>query len=170
LVYHVVASGKRTDLFEKLQMEANVGKANKRIWKLILDGGIRWNSTYAMIERALELREALDAYAFKLRSSTDPYDKETFTDDLGSFRNDPGPPQTSLPSYEIPRRQYYPQRSCKEAVTWCFVGNTTDISVLVNTLGESGKRSQSRQILGSQKHTKLDHFGMGCYGEMVPKD
>ena len=35
-----------------------------------------------MIRRALELREALDAYAFKLRLSSDPYNKETFTDDL----------------------------------------------------------------------------------------
>jgi hypothetical protein len=82
LVTHVVASGKRTELFQSLQLENNTGVANGRVWKLVLDGGIRWNSTYAMIRRALELREALDAYAFKLRLSSDPYDKETFTDDL----------------------------------------------------------------------------------------
>jgi hypothetical protein len=34
-----------------------------------------------MIRRALELREALDLYALKLRVSTDEYDLETFTDD-----------------------------------------------------------------------------------------
>ena len=82
LVHHVIGSGKRTDLFEKMQIDANVGNAKGWIWKLVLDGGIRWNSTYTMIQRALELKDALEAYAFKLRSSTDGYDKETFTDDL----------------------------------------------------------------------------------------
>jgi hypothetical protein len=81
LVVYVVASGKRTELFESLQIEANIGPAGKRVWKLVLDSGIRWNSIYLMIRRALELREALDLYALKLRVSTDEYDLETFTDD-----------------------------------------------------------------------------------------
>ena len=34
-----------------------------------------------MIRRALELREALNLYALKLRVSTDEYNLETFTDD-----------------------------------------------------------------------------------------
>jgi len=81
LVIHVIASDKRTVVFEQLQVEANVGKASKRIWKLVIDGGIRWNSTYVMIRRALELKEALNIYALKLRVLTDPYDIETFNND-----------------------------------------------------------------------------------------
>jgi hypothetical protein len=82
LVVHVVGSGKRTDLFEALQVDANIGVATKRVWKLVLDGGIRWNSTYLMIRRALELKEALDLYALKLRVSHDPYDIEICEDKL----------------------------------------------------------------------------------------
>ena len=81
LVVHVTASGKRTELFQKLQLEANTGIASKRVWKLVLDGGIRWNSTYSMIQRALDLKEALDIYALKLRVSTDEYDQETYQSD-----------------------------------------------------------------------------------------
>jgi hypothetical protein len=63
-------------------VDHNEGKAKSRIWKLVLDGGIYWNSIYAIIKHALELREVLEVYAFKLRSSTDSYNRETFTDDL----------------------------------------------------------------------------------------
>jgi hypothetical protein len=80
-VVHVVASGKRTDLFEKLQVDANISVVSKRIWKLVLDSGIRWNSIYAMIRQALELKDALDLYALKLRVSTDDYNVETCRDD-----------------------------------------------------------------------------------------
>jgi hAT family C-terminal dimerisation region len=81
LVAHVTASGKRTDLFTALQAEANVGVARGKRWKLVLDGGIRWNSTYLMIRRALELKEALDIYATKLRVSSDELDAETYKED-----------------------------------------------------------------------------------------
>jgi hypothetical protein len=37
-----------------------------------------WNATYMMIIRALDLREALELYATKLRVSTEDLDKETF--------------------------------------------------------------------------------------------
>jgi hypothetical protein len=40
-VVHVVSSSKRTDLFKALQIDANIRVATKRIWKLVLDGGIR---------------------------------------------------------------------------------------------------------------------------------
>lgn len=81
LVAHVCASGKRTDLFMALQADANIGIAEGKRWKLLLDGGIRWNSSYLMIRRALELREALDIYATKLRVSTEALDKETYEHD-----------------------------------------------------------------------------------------
>jgi hypothetical protein len=81
LVAHVMASGKRTDLFTELQKEVNTGIAEGKLWKLVLDGGIRWNSTYSIIRRALELREALDTYATKLYMSKEDFDQETFKQD-----------------------------------------------------------------------------------------
>ena len=81
LVAHITASGKRSDLFSKLQVDLNVGVAEGKRWKIVLDGGVRWNSTYLMIRRCLELREALDVYAAKLRISTEKYDMETYEHD-----------------------------------------------------------------------------------------
>ena len=71
-----MASGKRIDLFVALQSTHNIGIAAGKIWKLVLDGGIRWNSSYAMIRRALELKDPLNVYCAQLRMSTDPDDKE----------------------------------------------------------------------------------------------
>jgi hypothetical protein len=81
LIAHVTASGKRTELFTALQANANISIAKGKRWKLVLDGGIRWNSSYLMIRRALELREALDLYANKLRVSTEALDTETYKED-----------------------------------------------------------------------------------------
>jgi hypothetical protein len=81
LVAHVMASGKRTDLFQSLQVDLNTRKAQGKMWKLVLDGGVRWNASYQMICRALELREALDVYALRLNVSKDAFDQETFTED-----------------------------------------------------------------------------------------
>jgi hypothetical protein len=55
--------------------------AEGKRWKLVLDGGIRWNATYMMIRRALELKEALNAYCVKLRVSKEDLDQETFLQD-----------------------------------------------------------------------------------------
>ena len=85
LVQHVLASGKRTELFMDLQTTLNTGKAKGKEWKLVINGGVRWNVTYSMIRRGLELREALDAYAFKLRVFTEPLDQEIFANDYLSL-------------------------------------------------------------------------------------
>ena len=81
LVAHVMASGKRSELFEELQKTWNQGKAMERSLKLVLDGGIRWNASYAMVTRAILLRDALDRYATKLRVSKDAFDMETYEED-----------------------------------------------------------------------------------------
>jgi hypothetical protein len=41
LVAHVIASRKRTDLFQKLQVDLNTSNAKGKMWKLVLDRGIR---------------------------------------------------------------------------------------------------------------------------------
>lgn len=41
LVAHVIASGKRTDIFEKLQVNANINITSSKVWKLVLDSSIR---------------------------------------------------------------------------------------------------------------------------------
>lgn len=81
LVAHVMGSGKRSDVFTKLQIDSNIGIASGKQWKLVLDGGIRWNSIYLMIRRALELKEALNIYANDLRDSDDFDDQEIFQED-----------------------------------------------------------------------------------------
>jgi hypothetical protein len=81
LVAHVMASGKRSDLFLQLQDTNNLGVAEGKRWKLVLDGGIRWNSSYLMVRRAIELKDALNTYAAQLNVSKDKFDKETFLED-----------------------------------------------------------------------------------------
>jgi hypothetical protein len=76
-----MASGKRTDLFLALQVDANISCVEGKRWKLLLDGGVRWNAIYLMITRALHLREALDLYANKLCVFIEELDKETFAYD-----------------------------------------------------------------------------------------
>ncbi len=77
LVVHVMASGKWTELFLELQGDLNTGVAEGKRQRLVLDGGIRQNSSYLMIRRGLELRESLDTYALQLIRSKDPFDLET---------------------------------------------------------------------------------------------
>jgi hypothetical protein len=57
-----MASGKRIELFIALQLTKNVRKAASKRWKLVLDRGIRWNTTYSIIRHALELKQALNTY------------------------------------------------------------------------------------------------------------
>jgi len=48
---------------------------------LVVDSGIQWNASYSMILRTLQLREALDIYAAKLRVSKDTLDQEIYNHD-----------------------------------------------------------------------------------------
>jgi hypothetical protein len=65
LVTNIKASSVYRALFESKQTEV----ANKsgetsytRILRLVTNRGIRWNSTYLIIERAIHLRDALTLY------------------------------------------------------------------------------------------------------------
>ena len=42
--------------------------------RVIVDGGIRWNSAYTMIERALKLRHAIDLFSLNYKHQGDGYD------------------------------------------------------------------------------------------------
>ena len=42
--------------------------------RVLVDGGIRWNSAYVMIERALKLRHAIDLFFLNYKHQGDGYD------------------------------------------------------------------------------------------------
>jgi hypothetical protein len=65
LVTNIKASSARRALFESKQTEVadeSGETSHTRILRLVTNGGIRWNSTYLMIERAIHLRDALTLY------------------------------------------------------------------------------------------------------------
>jgi hypothetical protein len=70
-----MASEKRTNLFLSFQPTETTDVAERRPWNLILDGGIRWNASFSMILRAL------DMYAAQLRGSRDDLDQEPYNQD-----------------------------------------------------------------------------------------
>lgn len=70
--------------FNKCQINNLTLTDSDRIYALIRDSGVRWNSTYMMIERAIRLRESLDEYYHRLTRSLDPADKEAQEDGLSS--------------------------------------------------------------------------------------
>ena len=65
LVTHIKANNSRIAVFESKQAEAiaeGIETSHKKILRLVNNGGIRWNSTYLMIDRAVYLRDALTLY------------------------------------------------------------------------------------------------------------
>jgi hypothetical protein len=64
LVTQIKANNSRIAVFESKQTEviAEGESSHTRILRLVTDAGIRWNSTYLMIERAIHLRDALTLY------------------------------------------------------------------------------------------------------------
>jgi hypothetical protein len=73
LVYHVKGSPRRRRYFESKQREI----CDSRIYQLVTNGGIRWNSDLEMIERALKLRDALQLYQdHYTNDEVDPLEQE----------------------------------------------------------------------------------------------
>jgi hypothetical protein len=62
LVTHIKANNSRITLFESKQREATMDGEAEKVLRLVTNGGIRWNSTYLMIERAVKLKDALTLY------------------------------------------------------------------------------------------------------------
>jgi hypothetical protein len=71
-------SDQRRELFRKYIRQVNEGRdkdAQILYARVLIDGGIRWNSVYKMIKRALELREAIDLLLLYWEPpSSDDYD------------------------------------------------------------------------------------------------
>ena len=74
---HINRTPQRRALFKSKQAEADYEA--EKLYEAAVDGGIRWNSTEFMIERALKLRNAVDLYVFD-QLQTD--NKSTLRDDV----------------------------------------------------------------------------------------
>lgn len=81
---HINTNSKRRGLFESRQREvideAGGDPLNTRIYRAIVNGGIRWNSTYLMIKRAMLLRDAIHNYQDDPESEFDHADYLTQQD------------------------------------------------------------------------------------------
>ena len=64
LVTHIKANNSRIAVFESKQTEVITDKESPhtKILRLVTNGGIRWNSTYLMIDRVIYLKDALTLY------------------------------------------------------------------------------------------------------------
>ncbi len=84
LVFHITRSTQRTAIFAKCQEDHLPLAYHDKIYSLVRDVGVRWNSTYMMIEHAIKLRDSIDQYCFRLTRSANEADKDTQLDELSS--------------------------------------------------------------------------------------
>ncbi|KAI7722283.1 hypothetical protein KC353_g629, partial [Hortaea werneckii] len=70
LVTHIQKTPKRRRFFE-MKQNVDADADDGRIYRVIVNGGIRWNSSCDMIERAMKLRDALELYQTHFRSLSD---------------------------------------------------------------------------------------------------
>ena len=61
IVIHARATPARREFFMSKQREAS-SEDSKRLYQLVVNGGIRWNSTCDMLERAIKLMDAIELY------------------------------------------------------------------------------------------------------------
>ena len=80
LVLYVRSSPSRRAFFQSKQREADADAV--RLYQLVYNGGIRWNSTCDMIDRAIKLRNALDLYQHAFREdANEPVVDDALTND-----------------------------------------------------------------------------------------
>jgi hypothetical protein len=80
VVRHARASPARREFFKSKQREA-VPDA-ERIYSLVLDRGIKWNSTCDMLERAFKLKDAIELYQGHFKGGEDePLEDDVLTSD-----------------------------------------------------------------------------------------
>jgi hypothetical protein len=64
LIMHIKSGSVRRRFFETKQ-----GETDTRLYRVIVDGGVRWNSACEMVGRAFQVRDALQLYQEHFRSS-----------------------------------------------------------------------------------------------------
>jgi hypothetical protein len=69
LIVHIRATPLRREFFKQKQKEATADC--KRLYSVVLNGGIRWNSTFDMIDRAIKLRDAIELYQLYFKDDED---------------------------------------------------------------------------------------------------
>lgn len=83
-VVHIKHNASRRSLFESKQRQANDSESEdslaEQIYRVVVNGGIRWNSTYLMIERAMKLKDALHLYQDDQNAACDADDYLTTED------------------------------------------------------------------------------------------
>ena len=80
VIRHARASPARRQFFKNKQREA-IPDA-ERIYSLVLDRGIKWNSTYDMLERAFKLKDAIELYQGHYKGGEDePLEDDVLTND-----------------------------------------------------------------------------------------
>ncbi len=82
LVFHITRSSRRRLIFDKCQEENLALADHDKIYALIHDGGVGWNSTYMMIEQAIKLKDSLDQYCYKMSKLTGESDRSTIPYEL----------------------------------------------------------------------------------------
>ena len=69
IVYYITRTSKRIQKFSALQIAENDRLStlddSDRVYALVRNGGVRWNSTYLMIERAIKLRHAINSFCYE---------------------------------------------------------------------------------------------------------
>jgi hypothetical protein len=80
LVTHIQKTPKRRRFFE-MKQNVDADSDDDRIYGVIVNGGIRWNSSFDLIERAIKLRDAIELYQTHFRSLSD-YDRLSASDCL----------------------------------------------------------------------------------------
>jgi uncharacterized protein YacL (UPF0231 family) len=83
-VVHIKHNASRRSLFESKQHQANDSESEdslaEQIYRVVANGGIRWNSTYLMIERAMKLKDAVHLYQDDQNAGCDTDDYLTTED------------------------------------------------------------------------------------------
>ena len=74
----IKSSGKQRSIFERKQREIIDADGDEpivsKIYRVILNGGIRWNSTYLMIKRGILLKDAIATYQTDSEAVYNPKD------------------------------------------------------------------------------------------------
>jgi hypothetical protein len=70
LVTHIQKTPKRRRFFE-MKQNVDPDSDDGRLYRVIVNGGIRWNSSCDMVERAIKLRDAIELYQTHFRSLSD---------------------------------------------------------------------------------------------------